>query len=187
MNVGNVDKNDFLILPLREEAYLAKHSGQVHFNGTSWSDVTVPYYGERAERLLGVSEAAANDVWAVGTTGHDGEAEILHFNGTAWGHESAPSPGFEGELVSVVAISRTNVWAVGDASGVSPFIEHFDGKRWQVVSHPSPGVSDTLTSIAAVSANNIWAVGFDFDSCSSAIGRAPGQGLLKIFVISRSK
>jgi hypothetical protein len=87
-------------------------------------------------------------------------------------------------LTGVVAVTPTDVWAVGGtwverASGDPPagvfrtLIEHWDGTSWQVAPSPNPGrvavvrsrwgkepaSSNQLYGIAAVSANDIWAVG----------------------------
>jgi hypothetical protein len=60
-------------------------------------------------------------------------------------------------IYSMVALSGTDVWAVGDFAG-TPLIEHWDGANWVVV--PNPGVHlGYLSGVAARSPNNVWAVG----------------------------
>src|SRR5205814_6023476 len=51
-------------------------------------------------------------------------------------------------LDGVIAISSSNVWAVGD------YIEHWDGTKWNVDKWYGG-----LNGVAALSANDIWAVG----------------------------
>ena len=66
-------------------------------------------------------------------------------------------------LNSVVALSATDVWAVGNyilpaTPSSHTLIAHWDGTSWNVV--PSPDVWGTLTSVAAVGAHDVRAVGF---------------------------
>lgn len=66
------------------------------------------------------------------------------------------------ELDGMVALSVSNVWAVGFATagqGVRPLIEHWDGRTWAVVPAPSEGDHSFLSSVAARSARDVWAVG----------------------------
>jgi hypothetical protein len=67
-------------------------------------------------------------------------------------------------LLSVAAISDTNVWAVGSESktGVSPngdhpLIEHWNGNTWSVSQSGTQTVSQTafLNSVSASSANDV--------------------------------
>ena len=61
--------------------------------------------------------------------------------------------------LEVTAISKSDVWAVGefdDLSGAA--VEHWDGTRWSVVSSPAfTGLG--AFSISADAGNDIWAVG----------------------------
>jgi hypothetical protein len=57
---------------------------------------------------------------------------IMHWNGTRW--EVVPSPNPE-ETISialncVAAVSRDNIWAVGNANYSSTLIVHWNGKAW---------------------------------------------------------
>lgn len=71
-------------------------------------------------------------------------------------------------LLSVAAISDTNVWAVGSESntgasprGDHPLIEHWNGSAWSISQFGSQVVSQIafLTSVSASAANDVWAVG----------------------------
>jgi hypothetical protein len=70
-------------------------------------------------------------------------------------------PTFPGRLYGVMAVSASDVWAVGLSPGGS-LIEHWDGKTWTRVPSPNPaGSSDTvLQAVTAVSSGNVWAVGY---------------------------
>jgi hypothetical protein len=71
----------------------------LHWNGTSWTQISSPDPGGTGESLLnGVSAISANDAWAVGsyntdpsTTTSDSQSLILHWNGKSWTKVSSPS------------------------------------------------------------------------------------------------
>jgi len=72
---------------------------------------------------------------------------------------------FESRLTSTSAISRGDVWAVGDSSNddtTKTLIEHKNGKTWKVVPSPNPagGNFATLNAVDALSPDNVWAVGY---------------------------
>jgi hypothetical protein len=129
-----------------------------HWDGTSWSIVSNSVFAGDGG-LSSVSADAANDVWAVGNRA----APLLHFNGTTW--SQTPDPAVPMEANGVVALSPTDVWAVGQTQYAANHrvhfrasIEHWDGTSWSIVA--SPTTSDTsLNGIAAISANDIVAVG----------------------------
>ena len=132
-----------------------------HWDGTSWSKVTVPGLGPTGA-LYAVSAVSASDIWAVGA--YAGQSLIVHWNGSAWSPVSSP---VAGTLYAVSARSATNVWAVGDeGSGTGTtdtVIMHWDGSSWSQVSSPSPGGLDQVSSLKAVSvvsADSAWAVGY---------------------------
>lgn len=66
------------------------------------------------------------------------------------------------ELNGIVALSSSNVWAVGFATtgqGSRPLIEHWNGRIWTQVPAPSKGSDSVLYSVAARSAKDVWVVG----------------------------
>jgi hypothetical protein len=138
-----------------------------HWDGTSWAVVTsaLSVYGNGG--LLGI-DGTANDLWAVGfgqSTGFDATF-IEHWNGTAWSTVANPPSGGNTDFNSVVALSPTNVWAVGatflgtlQAPADTTFIAHWDGGNWSQVASPNAGSAADLFDVAAVSATDIWAVG----------------------------
>ncbi len=136
-----------------------------HWNGTHWKVVASPNInGRLSDELLGVAAIAANNIWAVGdyyTASNIRQTLIEHWNGTSW--SIVPSPNvanlYDG-LSAISAISATNIWAVGSASGINglqTLIEHWNGTRWSIKSSPGTG---RLSGVAAIAANNVWAVGF---------------------------
>ena len=153
------------------------HTGLVaHWDGTSWSRVTVPLpqNDNLASDLDAISADGPNDVWIVGTfeslTSPAEQVYSLHFNGTAWSivpmQQVTSGATNTAAFGGIKANSPTDVWAVGSLavpdSSSSTLIEHFNGTAWSVVPSPSPGnfagLSGVTTSNAA---NNVWAVGSD--------------------------
>jgi len=147
-----------------------------HWDGTSWT-ATELVSGDAF--LFGASADATNDVWAVGFNGpaNDNSATLaLHYDGTQWIQVPTPNVGAgANQLNGVLAISPSNVWAVGFSTSVAPpesaptltLIEHFDGNAWAVVPSPNVGPnsgyqSNRLFGLAANSPNDVWAFGSYF-------------------------
>src|SRR5581483_9325691 len=114
-----------------------------HWDGTHWSVVPSPNRSSIRNVLNGVAVAAAGSVWAVGyagltqppagsgsavassgrvqAAGSAGLASMQnttlteHWDGTRWSIVPSPSGGTEPNFDAVVAISPSNVWAVGQA------------------------------------------------------------------------
>jgi hypothetical protein len=140
-----------------------------HYNGSSWSLVSVPAIAATQGGLLAISASSASDIWAVGWSGSSyglaSHTLVMHYDGAAW--SVVPSPNMANPantLAGIVAISATNAWAVGSSNNPSfvyqTLIEHWDGTSWSIVSSPNPRTgSNALFSISAVSATDIWAVG----------------------------
>ena len=133
-------------------------------NTTRWSVVPSPNASAQNNLLVAVAAVSASNVWAVGDFQNDQnvfQTLIEHWDGTAWRIVHSPSgSGIQAGLLSVAALSGTNVWAAGN-SGTATLIEHWDGTRWTVVPSPTPdGTSfNPVFGLAPVSGHNIWAVG----------------------------
>jgi hypothetical protein len=141
-----------------------------HWDGSSWSDVSVPV-PDGNSTLNGVAADAAGDVWAVGyVIGPDPGvvAVIEHGDGSTWTLVPCPNPGQYGTyLTDVSADSATDAWAVGyyfddPNKGV---IEHWNGETWQLVDRR---FRDDLTGVSAVAPDDVWVSGW-----------ASGAGLLE--------
>lgn len=81
------------------------------------------------------------------------------------------SPQLIGNLGGAVALSTTNVWAVGGSISSSGYAqsltENWNGSMWNVVNSPNIVPAETLigfTGVAVVSADDIWAVGYYFNT-----------------------
>jgi hypothetical protein len=147
-----------------------------HWDGSSWSTVASPNSLTGNNDLWGVSivpgsPASANNTFAVGDyfPSSVGQTRAMKWDGTNWITFSTPNVGSgDNELLGVVALSTTNVWAVGSSradnnSGTprNTLIEQYNGTTWSVVSSPDmpPISSDRLLAVAATAANDVWAVG----------------------------
>jgi hypothetical protein len=128
----------------------------LHWNGSSWSQVTSP-----AGLLSGVDAISSNDVWAVGENSASAATVVLHWDGSQWSTVASPNPGTdENYLQAVSAVSANDIWAVGRYSdwGRAPnaLTIHWDGSQWNVVS--APGMTE-LDGVSARASNDVWAVG----------------------------
>jgi len=162
-----------------------QHGLVEHFDGTSWSQTTVPdpnagtFYGST---LTAVSARSASDVWAVGTFANPAPAPdslyALHYDGAAWHvvtmaqtgsltNSNSPVPS------SVVDIGAGDVWMVGsqaDFGSPTTLTEHWNGTAWSIVASPfdhipasANSISDgSLAAVTARASNDVWAAGFDF-------------------------
>jgi len=134
-----------------------------HWNGTSWSVIPSPNIPDQHNQLNAVTAVpgAPNELWAVGEAGPS--ALIMHWNGTQWNIVPSPNAGIVPKLLSVVAISANDVWAVGWTGGKSGPITltlHWDVSTWSVVPSPNPSATDNfLRGVTALTSNNVWAVG----------------------------
>ncbi len=128
-----------------------------HFNGTAWSEMTIPANVE----LGPVLAFSATNLWSVN---NNGDAE--HFNGTTWTTTSLPVPTTEPDLdiTSISGSSPSDIWAVGTAfqEGLhhnnSPVLEHFNGTSWSNVTVPVKSPTGGLTDVVAVTPADAYAV-----------------------------
>jgi hypothetical protein len=126
-----------------------------HFNGTSWSNMTIP-----AGVTLGpVAAFSATDLWSVN---NNGDAE--NFNGSTWTTTKLPITTTlpDLDMASISGSSPSDIWAAGTASTegverrkVAPVLEHFNGSTWSNVTVPVSGGAD---SVVAISPTDAWAI-----------------------------
>lgn len=136
-------------------------------SGAGWTVINSPNANNQANQLNGVSAAADNDAWAVGTTYSDNtfttsKTLIEHWDGTRWSVVTSPNTsGSINILEAVAAVSANDVWAVGTGitgSSTTPLIEHWNGIAWSIVANPGTTVGG-LGGVVVVSSNDVWAVG----------------------------
>lgn len=140
-----------------------------HWNGSTWTEVDTPAPGTYLNQVYTVSGTSPTDVWAVGGRRDRGSGALyhplaLHWNGSAWAEVPVPDPagGAGGSLLSVKAISPTDVWATGYRDYHTPATWHYDGAAWTQVPLPALGgtANNFLYGITATASDQVWAVGY---------------------------
>jgi hypothetical protein len=153
----------------------------LHWNGSRWSQVTVPNPGgtENGEvnQLDSIRCPSNNDCWAVGQTQTTFTElnQALHWDGTTWTVATVPDPGGTAQydfndLANLACTSTVNCWAggfYGNELG-SPVelnqLLHWDGTAWTQASTPQPGGtsagdSNLIYGVDCASASDCWAAG----------------------------
>jgi hypothetical protein len=148
-----------------------------HWDGTSWSIVPTPSLADGlapANFLTGVSANSATDVWASGYEDNVNQQNFakpyaLHWDGKKWTLGLLPNAGGEGNrLFNTVALSKTDVWAIGQTQGndgsILTLTQQFDGRSWKTVPSPTPGrlgglPDGSLRGLASAGAGVLFTVG----------------------------
>jgi hypothetical protein len=149
-----------------------------HWNGTSWSVVPSPQLSSTGSVLTSVAAVSPSDIWAVGDSVDAPTTSVQtlveHYDGRTWKVIASPNPlpkAFldQNVLVSVHAVSASNVWAVGHQQDFGlqrtlTLIEHWNGTSWTVVASPNDSVvtgsTNRLKAVTGFSGSNLYAVGF---------------------------
>jgi hypothetical protein len=118
-----------------------RHSVLLHYNGTAWSQVTVPDTGG----IVDVAAISATNAWAVGWDG-----SVLHWNGTAW----TVNTKFIMVSAAIAAVSATSLWIAGLYVNNTLSLAHFNGSAWSTQTAPA-GIY-TLTGGSALSSGAVW-------------------------------
>jgi hypothetical protein len=140
----------------------------MHWDGKEWKVVPSPNPNSGPNYLESVATLGPNNAWAVGYSGNSDSYHpiILHWDGTAWTSVAAPAILNEtsAEILSIAAVSATDIWAVGDygdRNSVAGAILHWNGNEWGVAKtiYPTYYAGSYLSSVVARSANDVWAIG----------------------------
>lgn len=154
------------------------------WDGGKWEQFAAPPVGNS---FTGVSAIAEDAAWIVGSAGTEGSnrSAMLRWDGNTWSAQDLPVPTPSGEvppsdyLPRVVALSPTDVWAVGSYEPdlvryerVNPLSMHWNGSEWSHVPMPSHdsevreinGLTTktdvhTLNAVAGTPSGDLWAVG----------------------------
>lgn len=114
-----------------------------HFNGTTWSDATLPPYAE----LRAVWGASASDVYAAGDGG-----TLLHFDGTKWSKISG-IPTTTWNLNALWGSGPSDIYAMGSNGNLS----RWDGSTWK--SAWSGATTQNIRGLWGFGPADIWGVG----------------------------
>jgi hypothetical protein len=140
------------------------HTLAMHWNGHTWTRTPTPDGGRSNSELTSVTVISPTNAWASGDAGSAGHPVIEHWNGTRWSLASTPHVAPGGVLISIAAVSATDIWTVGSFFPVSglrftPLGEHWNGSAWQVASPPSVRGTGLYADVAPRSPTDVWAVG----------------------------
>jgi len=135
-----------------------------------WKVTLPPDPGLELANLDDVAVLSAGNVWAVGYYNNDSnvfDTLVVHWNGKKWSQVASPNPGVGANyLSSVVAVSASNIWAVGtysteenDSVGNKTLVEHWNGKTWSMMKDPGPVGTSGLSAVDATPTTSPWAVG----------------------------
>ncbi len=148
----------------------------LHYNGTSWVQVTSPNPGLYENYLEDVTLLPSGEAWAVGSMvgGVEGAQHgtlALHYDGSTWQHVLSPNPSTdENRLYGVAASSSNKLWAVGTTfnsttGSFESLILAYNGSGWARMSSPNGsghGIN-RLESVTAISDTEAVAVGMAYD------------------------
>jgi hypothetical protein len=148
-----------------------------HWNGTAWSQVSVPSTGYSTNSLTAVSASSTSDAWAVGRSEpqrYTFYPLAMHWNGTAWSVSSSFASALAGQLgVGVADISPTDAYAIGGhlGSAHNGLVAQWNGTTWTRLTVPLPKNNNALSDLNAISADgpdDVWIVGnYEFEVNSS--------------------
>jgi hypothetical protein len=129
----------------------------VHYDGTSWSLMSLPASIDR--QLRDVTGTSSRDVYAVGfVSPHGGDLDapgiIYHYDGVEWKEVSVP--GLAGlSLNGVWASSPSDAFVVGQGSN-GAVVFHFNGTAWSPMAVPA---INHLQDVWGTSPSDVYAVG----------------------------
>jgi hypothetical protein len=134
----------------------------MHWDGTAWNVATLPSTIGLGSSLQSIDVISSTDAWAIGSiysqAGSSTNALALHWDGTQWTQSTTPTPLKAAQPAyvnptSIVALSATNIWAVGTFKGNTYYqtlVMHWNGSEWKVVASPTGATDSGLASIARV-------------------------------------
>ncbi|HMA36630.1 MAG TPA: S-layer homology domain-containing protein [Chloroflexia bacterium] len=166
LGVVAIAANDAWAVGYYTTSLLPFHTLALHWNGTSWSTVSVPN-PSFGGALAAVAAVSGSDVWAVGAYAPDlsgnGRTLVIHWTGSSWSTVSSPNTGISTALGAVAVVTAGDIWATGVASDGTRYLtlaEHWNGAAWSIVPSPSFGTGDNgLGGLAVLGTADVWAVG----------------------------
>lgn len=143
----------------------------MHWDGSAWTVVPTPMpAGARSGVLRSVTAVSPTNVVAVGEYENGAGAYpvlAMRWNGTKWKLMSTGILGTDAQAYGVDAVSRSDIWMVGQKGAHSSpfnaktFTARWDGSTWSSVSSPNKpdSVQNWLQDVSAASADDVWAIG----------------------------
>jgi hypothetical protein len=132
-------------------------SVMLHYNGTSWTQFTVP----DSSGITAVAAISPTDAWAVAADGN-----ILQWNGATW---SVATTMFNSPAVAspaIAAVSATNIWIAGVVASGEFAVAHYNGTSWSSQAEPT---GFTATGGSALSSGQAWFSGSVLESNGATV------------------
>lgn len=148
----------------RHDAWTAGFSNDeallFHWNGSTWSNVTLPAPGRDPSQgqLLGLDAAAADNVWTVGQ-GYN-VPWVAHYDGTSW--TNLPTTGIGLLPDSVTALPHGHAIVGGEGGRRdNPRVAVWNGSSWTVSRLPQPtgGESAWIAAIRRIPGTRQYLIG----------------------------
>lgn len=152
----------------RTEDLHAEALETAHWNGTAWTSHSLavnPASGP-PDVMGGVMPeaiaAAEGRAWMAGrawrNTIKTGVPAVQSWDGAKWLHVELPDVG-PGELVSITARTKNDVWAAGVAysNPQTPLLFHWNGTTWRKIDVPAKNT--WLSGVTTFGPNDVWVVG----------------------------
>jgi hypothetical protein len=141
----------------------------LHWNGASWSTISIPASSGYTSSLVAAS--SASNVWVLGADANDSLNQVIfRYDGSLWHTMSVP----EGNLSDLVVLSASDVWVSGQIScaGLRCVTDlwQWNGSTW--LAHP---INSSVYNIAGSSATNIWAAGL------GNVNQTTGEGTIAAY------
>jgi len=140
----------------------------LHYDGASWTSQSLPPLGDGTSTLRAVSAQPGASIWAVGRAGIAPLA--MRLVDGVWRVTPLPNA-VSGQLESVVAVAKGDVWAVGwrHPAGESwrylPLAYRWNGSTWSRVSMPVrdyrlPSQCSVPLGVAGADRDHVWVAGY---------------------------
>ncbi|MCD6305841.1 MAG: hypothetical protein J7M32_06075 [Deltaproteobacteria bacterium] len=129
-----------------------EHSLIMHYDGTSWEQVTPPDYYGYTYVFNSVYAVSSNNVWACVDSG----TAVAHWNGSQWSF-ILPNLPLEGNLYAVMAVDSNHVFFAGSHGQ----IVHYNQGVWQLEQKTEEGSfsTDLLQHLWAADLDTVYAGG----------------------------
>jgi hypothetical protein len=140
-----------------------------HWNGSTWSTVVAPTGSDTD--LNAVVALSPSNAWAVGanfgTSTTPDVTYVLHWDGTTWSTVASPNvAGANSELFDVVAVSASDIWAVGTApvstASFQTLSENYCVPPTVSSITPTGGSPSGSTPVTVTGTGLVWAGGVNF-------------------------
>lgn len=142
----------------------------LHWDGTSWSPVSLPGKDRAGYRLSAVDALSPSDIWAAGQRvaipSQVTRTLIVHWDGTAWTRVPSPGPSNSNLIPSLYYLSMdsaTDGWATGfvenrTTGAFTNLVLHWNGTSWQRVTIRPQFVFGGVASFSPTDATAVGSV-----------------------------